>query len=65
MTLSFGICNRGMRNDGEIRILNLIERVSQRFISNRILDDRFVLTMRHPSNGHWIRKITAIPITSE
>lgn len=48
MTLSFGICNRGMRNDGEIRILNLIERVSQRFISNRILDDRFVLDYETP-----------------
>lgn len=43
ITLTFGICERGDGNNGELRILNLIERVSQHFLNNRVIGGKFRL----------------------
>lgn len=48
ITLTFGICERGEGNNGELRILNLIERVSQRFLNERTIGGKFRLSYEEP-----------------
>lgn len=48
ITLTFGICERDENNSGEIRILNLIERVSQYFLNNRVIGGKFRLNYDSP-----------------
>lgn len=43
ITLTFGICEKYEENNGEIRVLNLIERVSQRFLNDRVVGGKFRL----------------------
>ncbi len=50
ITLTFGICERSGENNGELRILNLIERVCQRFLNDRILGEKFRLSYDIPIN---------------
>ena len=48
ITLTFGICERNEENNGELRILNLIERVNQRFLNDRVLGGKFRLSYDEP-----------------
>lgn len=48
ITLTFGICERSEENNGELRILNLIERVCQRFLNDRVLGGKFRLSYDVP-----------------
>lgn len=48
ITLTFGICERGEDNNGELRILNLIERVSQHFLNDRVIGEKFRLNYDAP-----------------
>ncbi len=48
ITLTFGICERGEDNNGELRILNLIERVCQHFLNNRVIGEKFRLSYDDP-----------------
>lgn len=48
ITLTFGICEREESNSGELRILNLIERVSQRFLNDRVIGGKFRLSYDTP-----------------
>lgn len=43
ITLTLGICEKEESNSGELRILNLIERISQHFLNNRIVGGKFRL----------------------
>jgi len=43
ITLTFGICEREPENNGELRIMNLIERVCQRFLNDRVIGGKFRL----------------------
>ncbi len=44
ITLSFGLCERSEENNGELRILNLIGRVCQRFLNDRVIGGKFRLS---------------------
>lgn len=46
--LTFGIYEKGEENNGELRILNLIERVCQRFLNDRVLGGKFRLSYDTP-----------------
>lgn len=48
LSLTFGLYDNSVKNDGSIRILNLIERVSQRFLESHILDERYILSRTKP-----------------
>lgn len=48
ITLTFGICEREESNSGELRILNLIERVSQHFLNDRVIGGKFRLNYDNP-----------------
>lgn len=48
ITLTFGICERSEENNGEIRILNLIERVCQYFLNKRVIGEKFRLDYNIP-----------------
>lgn len=48
ITLTFGICERDDKNNGEIRVLNLIERVSQHFLNKRVIGEKFRLDYEIP-----------------
>lgn len=48
ITLTFGICEREESNSGELRILNLIERVSQHFLNDRVIGEKFRLDYDSP-----------------
>ncbi len=48
ITLTFGLCERSEENNGEIRVLNLIERVSQHFLDRRVIGEKFQLDYEVP-----------------
>lgn len=48
ITLTFGICERSEENNGELRVLNLIERVSQHFLNERVIGGKFRLDYNVP-----------------
>lgn len=48
ITLTFGICEREESNSGELRILNMIERVSQHFLNDRVIGGKFRLNYDNP-----------------
>lgn len=43
IAITIGICEKGEENNGELRILNLIERVCQRFLNDRVIGGKFRL----------------------
>lgn len=48
ITLTFGICERNEENNGELRVLNLIERVNQCFLNDRTIGGKFRLDYDTP-----------------
>lgn len=43
IALTFGIYENGEENNGELRVLNLIERVGQHFLDKRVIGEKFQL----------------------
>lgn len=48
IVLTFGIYEKSEENNGELRILNLIERVCQRFLNDRVIGGKFRLDYDAP-----------------
>jgi len=48
IALTFGIYEKGEENNGELRILNLIERLCQHFLNNRVIGGKFRLSYDTP-----------------